>query len=291
MLIEIVRSLRPQQWIKNLFIFAPLLFSQNLFVFTKGLRVLGAFILFCLISGASYILNDLRDLEEDKKHPLKRNRPLPSGKLKKKPALAALLLIVVMSLSIALAWDRSFGLILLLYFLVQIGYSLWLKHVVILDVFLVAAGFVLRVVGGGLVIDVFISPWLLICTLLLALFLALSKRRHELLLLDDKAAGHRPILSEYSPYLLDQMIAVVTASTVISYCLYTIAAETIAKFGTEHLYVTVPFVLYGIFRYLYLIHRRSGGGMPETLILKDKPLLLAIILWVVTAALIIYYKV
>ncbi|MCJ7679797.1 MAG: decaprenyl-phosphate phosphoribosyltransferase [Candidatus Aminicenantes bacterium] len=291
MLIEIVRSLRPQQWIKNLFIFAPLLFSQNLFNLSMGLRVLGAFVLFCLVSGASYILNDLRDLEEDKNHPLKRKRPLPSGRLKKKPALTALVLLAVLSLFTALLWQPSFGLVLGLYFLVQIGYSFWLKHIVILDVFLVAAGFVLRVVAGGLVIAVTISPWLLICTLLLALFLALSKRRHELLLLDDKAAGHRPILSEYSPYLLDQMIAVVTASTVISYCLYTIAAETVVKFGTEHLYVTVPFVLYGIFRYLYLIHRRSGGGMPETLILKDKPLLLAIILWVVTAALIIYYKV
>jgi len=290
-LIEIIHSLRPQQWIKNLFIFAPLLFSRNLFDLSMGLRVLGAFFLFCLISGASYILNDLMDLEEDKNHPLKRQRPLPSGRLKKKSAFFALVLISVLSLFTALVWNTSFGLVLLLYFLVQIGYSLWLKHIVILDVFLVAAGFALRVIAGGLVISVTISPWLLICTLLLALFLALSKRRHELLLLDDKAAGHRPILSEYSPYLLDQMIAVVTASTVISYCLYTIAAETIAKFGTEHLFATVPFVLYGIFRYLYLIHRRSGGGMPETLILKDKPLLLAIILWVISAALIIYYKV
>ncbi|MBU2437748.1 MAG: decaprenyl-phosphate phosphoribosyltransferase, partial [Acidobacteria bacterium] len=261
------------------------------FDLSMGLRVLGAFFLFCLISGASYILNDLMDLEEDKNHPLKRQRPLPSGRLKKKSAFFALVLISVLSLFTALVWNTSFGLVLLLYFLVQIGYSLWLKHIVILDVFLVAAGFALRVIAGGLVISVTISPWLLICTLLLALFLALSKRRHELLLLDDKAAGHRPILSEYSPYLLDQMIAVVTASTVISYCLYTIAAETIAKFGTEHLFATVPFVLYGIFRYLYLIHRRSGGGMPETLILKDKPLLLAIILWVISAALIIYYKV
>lgn len=290
-MIEIIHSLRPQQWIKNLFIFAPLLFSRNLFDLSMGLRVLGAFFLFCLISGASYILNDLMDLEEDKNHPLKRQRPLPSGRLKKKSAFFALVLISVLSLFTALVWNTSFGLVLLLYFLVQIGYSLWLKHIVILDVFLVAAGFALRVIAGGLVISVTISPWLLICTLLLALFLALSKRRHELLLLDDKAAGHRPILSEYSPYLLDQMIAVVTASTVISYCLYTIAAETIAKFGTEHLFATVPFVLYGIFRYLYLIHRRSGGGMPETLILKDKPLLLAIILWVISAALIIYYKV
>jgi 4-hydroxybenzoate polyprenyltransferase len=256
-----------------------------------GLRVLGAFVPFCLIPGASYILNDLRDLEEDKTHPLKRQRPLPSGRLKKKPALTALVLLAGLSLFTALVWQPAFGLVLVLYFLVQIGYSIWLKHIVILDVFLVAAGFVLRVIAGGMVIAVTISPWLLICTLLLALFLALSKRRHELLLLDDKAAGHRPILSEYSPYLLDQMIAVVTASTVISYCLYTIAAETVSKFGTEHLYVTVPFVLYGIFRYLYLIHRRAGGGMPETLILKDKPLLLAIVLWVITAALIIYYKV
>jgi 4-hydroxybenzoate polyprenyltransferase len=172
----------------------------------------------------------------------------------------------------------------------QISYSFRLKHVVILDVFIVAAGFFIRVIAGGLAIEVYISPWLLICTALLALFLAMSKRRHEIILLEQDAKNHRPILREYSPYLLDQMIAVVTASTVIAYCLYTISEETITKFGTTRLIFTVPFVLYGIFRYLYLIHQKSEGGTPEVLILKDKPLLLDILLWIVCAGIIIYFK-
>ncbi len=176
------------------------------------------------------------------------------------------------------------------YALLQTAYSLKLKHVVILDVFLVAAGFVLRVVAGGLVIGVPLSHWLLICTTLLALFIALSKRRHEIVLLEAEAASHRPILKEYSAYLLDQMISVVTASTVIAYCLYTVSPETIAKFGTPNLIFTMPFVLYGIFRYLYLVHKKGQGGSPEEMILRDRPLLLAVALWVAAAMVILYLK-
>ena len=192
---------------------------------------------------------------------------------------------------LSLCLNLEFFLLLTSYFILQIFYSFWLKNVVILDVFIVAAGFFLRVLAGGLVIEVYVSPWILICTLLLALFLALSKRRHELILLDAEAKNHRPILGEYSPYLLDQMIAVVTASTVISYCLYTISTETITKFGTKNLIFTVPFVLYGVFRYLYLIHQKAEGGTPEMLIIKDKPLLISIFLWILTASSIIYFKV
>lgn len=281
--------MRPQQWLKNLFIFAPLIFSENVFDREMLLRTLLAFGVFCLLSGALYILNDLKDLEEDRLHPLKSKRPLAAGRLKKRQAVGAFFILSFISLVLAEVVNQEFLLICVIYFVLQTAYSFALKHVVILDVFIVASGFFLRVIAGAVAIKVQISPWLLICTTLLALFLALSKRRHEILLLDEKAVNHRPILKEYSPYLLDQMISVVTASTVIAYCLYTISGETIEKFGTNKLILTVPFVLYGIFRYLFLIHQRAEGGTPETLILKDRPLLLDIFLWIVSAALIIYF--
>jgi len=177
-----------------------------------------------------------------------------------------------------------------IYFVIQLLYSFWLKHVLIVDVFVIAAGFLIRVVAGGVAIEVSLSSWLLICTILLSLFLAMSKRRHEIILLEENASNHRPILAHYNPYLLDQMIAVVTASTLISYCLYTISEETVAKFQTKNLIFTVPFVLYGIFRYLYLIHQRYEGGSPEALIIKDKPLLVDIFLWIVSVVIILYVK-
>jgi 4-hydroxybenzoate polyprenyltransferase len=287
-LFEIVKTLRIKQWIKNLIIFAPLIFSQNVFNLPLLLKSVLAFVLFCLISGAAYILNDLKDLEEDKLHPLKSKRPLASGRLNKSQALFTFFFLVIISLIGAFLINISFFIALGVYLVLQFCYSFWLKHVVILDVFLIAAGFFIRVIAGGLVIEVQLSPWLIICTILLALFLALSKRRHELVLLNASAEIHRPILKEYNPHLLDQMIAVVTASTVISYCLYTISSETIDKFGTKNLIFTVPFVLYGIFRYLYLVHQKKEGGSPEVLLIKDKPLLIDIFLWIATAALIIY---
>ncbi|MFC2165443.1 decaprenyl-phosphate phosphoribosyltransferase [Acidobacteriota bacterium] len=286
----VLDSMRPQQWLKNFFIFAPLIFSQNVtnpFLFK---RTLLAFAIFCLLSGSVYILNDLKDMEEDKLHPLKSKRPIASNKLKRSYAIIAFVVVSAISFLLCLLLNMNFFYIALFYLILQIAYSFRLKHVVILDVFIVAAGFFIRVIAGGLAIEVYISPWLLICTALLALFLAMSKRRHEIILLEQDAESHRPILKEYSPYLLDQMIAVVTASTVIAYCLYTISEETIAKFGTTKLVFTVPFVLYGIFRYLYLIHQKSEGGTPEVLILKDKPLLLDIFLWIVCASIIIYFK-
>lgn len=288
-LVELFKSIRPQQWLKNFFIFAPLIFSENIFNLSMFLQTLLAFAVFCLLSGALYILNDLKDLEEDRLHPIKSKRPLASGELKKRQAIAAFVILSFISLLLASLVNEGFLWVCLVYFFLQVAYSFALKHVVILDVFIVASGFFLRVIAGAVAIQVQISPWLLICTTLLALFLALSKRRHEILLLDEEAMNHRPILKEYSPYLLDQMISVVTASTVIAYCLYTISGETIEKFGTNKLILTVPFVLYGIFRYLYLIHQKAEGGTPETLILKDRPLLLDIFLWIISAALIIYY--
>lgn len=256
---DLLQSLRPTQWTKNLFIFAPLVFAMDFFKPDLWLKTGAAFALFCLFSGSIYLTNDVFDLEEDKRHPKKSRRPLASGRITKFQAVFAAVVLAVLSLALAFLLNRNFFIVCLVYGILQLAYSLKLKHVVILDVFLVAAGFVIRVFAGGLVIDVPLSSWLLICTMLLALFLAMSKRRHELMLLEGNASSHRPILKEYSAYLLDQMIGVVTASTVIAYCLYTVSEETAAKFGTNNLIFTTPFVLYGIFRYLYLVHQKGMG--------------------------------
>lgn len=284
----IVRSLRPHQWSKNFFVFAPLIFAQKILDWTATAQVVAAFCIFCLLSGSLYIFNDLADYAQDRQHPKKRYRPIASGIISRRLALSTFIVLSILSLSTALLLRFEFFLVALSYFILQILYSLKLKHVVILDIFIISAGFFLRVIAGGLVIAVPLSSWLLICTILLALFLSMSKRRHELVLLNANAGEHRPILREYSPYLLDQMISVVTASTLIAYCLYTISEETIAKFGTRNLVFTTPFVLYGIFRYLYLIHQKKEGGSPEELILKDKPLLINIALWLATVGIILY---
>jgi 4-hydroxybenzoate polyprenyltransferase len=286
----LLQSMRPKQWTKNLILFAALIFSQQFLHPLSLFKTIAAFFIFCIISGCVYIINDLFDLKQDKIHPIKCKRPLASGALT--PSFAILSTVFLLLLSVVsafLATNLMFIFILLLYFLLQIAYSTFLKHVVILDVFSIAAGFVLRAVAGAEVIAVPFSTWLLFCTILLSLFLALSKRRHELILLEDDAIHHRKILFEYSPYLLDQMISVVTASTVITYTLYTVADDTVSKFGTDRLKYTIPFVLYGIFRYLYLIHQKNEGGSPEKVMLNDLPLLTCIMLYGIAVGLILYY--
>jgi len=284
----IFKTMRPRQWTKNLILFAALIFSQSLFQLTMLRDNIIAFIIFCFLSGSVYILNDLIDLEQDRNHPKKSKRPLASGKLKPSTAIISGIILVTLSLISAFCLNANFAWIALGYFILQIAYSTLLKHIVILDVLTVSAGFVLRAIAGGEVIEVPISSWLLICTILLALFLALGKRRHELILLEENAVNHRKILYEYSPGLLDQMISVATASTVIGYALYTMSAETVKKFQTDNLKYTIPFVLYGIFRYLYLIHQRQEGGSPEKILLNDKPLIINIILYLFTIWLFIY---
>ena len=285
----LLRSLRPEQWTKNLLIFAPLIFSRN--VMTEGMfaRTAAAFGCFCLLTSGVYLINDLFDLRTDRSHPIKQNRPLASGRLKPGFAWFAAALFLVLGLTGAELLGGRFVWACLGYVAIQLAYSVGLKHVVVLDVLLLSMGFILRVVGGGLVIEVAISDWLLVCTMMLALFLALCKRRHELVLMGDDAGEHRRVLREYTPYLLDQMIAVVTASTVMAYTLYTIAPETQAKFGTRYLVLTVPFVLYGVLRYLYLVHQREGGGRPERLLLTDPALLIDVALWATAATIIIYH--
>jgi len=286
--VNLVRSLRPSQWTKNLIIFGGLLFGQRLFDVPSVLYASAAFVVFCALSGVVYLLNDVADREADRKHPLKRHRPIASGALSTTSALVVAGIIGAAALGAAFWLRFDFGLFAAAYVGLLAFYSGPLKHVVIIDVLTIAIGFVLRAAAGAVVIDVPISNWLLVVTILGALFLALSKRRHELVLLGDEATSHRASLQEYSPYLLDQMISVVTASTLVAYAFYTINPETVEKFHTTHLGLTLPFLLYGIFRYLYLVHQKEGGGSPAEMLLNDRPLLACVALWAVAVALIIY---
>jgi 4-hydroxybenzoate polyprenyltransferase len=287
-MLALIKTMRPNQWTKNLIVFAGLIFAQQLFVVNSFLKTMMAFGLFCLLSSAIYIINDIRDVESDRAHPLKSKRPIAAGQLSIRAAALAAAGLTLAALALSFWLDREFGYTAVLYFLLLWGYSLYLKHLVILDVLVIAIGFVLRAIAGAVVIDVKFSSWLLLCTILLALFLGLSKRRHELILLGDNAHSHRKILQEYSPHLLDQMIGVVTASTLMAYALYTMADETQAKFGTSYMIVTIPFVIYGIFRYLYLIHQKDEGGSPTTILVSDKPILINVLLWAVVSVLLIY---
>ncbi len=280
-------SLRPHQWLKNLVVLAALVFSKHLFDASALAQAALAFVVFCALAGAVYLVNDLADLERDRLHPVKRTRPLASGALPKPVARAAAASLLVAALVLSFSLGAGFLLCTLAYTVLGLAYSLALKHVVILDVLTVALGFVLRAVAGAVAIGVQFSPWLVVCTILLALFLVLAKRRHELVTLED-AAAHRGILAEYSPYLLDQMIAVVTASCLTAYAFYTLAPETVEKYRTERLALTIPFVIYGIFRYLYLVHRRDQGGSPGDVLLTDRPLLAAVALWAAVMVLIVY---
>lgn len=286
---DVIQLLRPAQWSKNAILFGAILFSKHLFDPPALLRVVLAFASFCLVASAAYVMNDLRDAERDRRHPQKRHRPIPAGRVRPNAALVIGLVVGGAGLALAAALGSRFLLLVLFYLAWQVAYTFLMKEVVILDVMALATGFVLRAVAGGVVINVPISPWLVICTFLLALFMGFAKRRHEVILLDASAADHRRSLREYSPYFLDQMTAVVTASTVLAYATYTVSPEVREKLGTEYLYLTIPFVLFGIFRYLYLVHQKEEGGNPTQLMLTDLPLIVDVLLWALTAALILYW--
>ena len=271
--------MRPRQWLKNTFVFAALVFSRSFTDSGAILRALAAFVIFSLLSGAVYLLNDLADAAEDRLHAGKRGRPIARGSLSGRTALAAALAAGAAALAAAFLINLHLGLLAAGYLLLMILYSLILKRMVIVDALAIAFGFIFRVTAGGVAIAVPVSEWLLICTFLLALFLALCKRRHELILMGEGAADHRKILAEYSPVLLDQMIAVVTSSAVMAYGLYTLWPRTRLEISPR-LYYTIPFVLYGIFRYLYLVHRKEGGGEPGRTLMADRALLINVILWV-----------
>ncbi|MGQ9705727.1 MAG: decaprenyl-phosphate phosphoribosyltransferase [bacterium] len=291
MLKEIVKLMRPNQWIKNTIIFAAVIFSKNFFNINYIAKSLIGFGVFCCASGSVYIFNDITDVEQDRKHPEKSKRPIAEGKVSIAIAFVFFFILAVGSLFLSYFFvNVHFGNVVALYLSINILYSLIFKRIAILDVVVLSLNFVFRAVAGVYAIapTLEFSTWLVICTFFLSLFLALSKRRAEIVLLEDKAEGHRRALKDYSPKLLDEMIAVVTASTVMSYTLYTISSSTVQKFGTVNLVYTIPFVVFGIFRYLYLIHIQKEGGTPTRLVYKDKPLMINIILWVITAMLILY---
>ncbi len=284
----LVRSLRPEQWSKNLIVFAALIFARRLLDPAAVGHSLAAFLIFCALSGVVYLFNDVSDREADRRHPLKSRRPIASGALAAGTALVWAAILAAVALAAAFRLGLAFGIVAVVYLVLSGLYTTWLKHIVILDVLVIAIGFALRAQAGGLAIGVPVSDWLLVCTILLALFLGLSKRRHELTLLAGRATEHRRILEEYSSYLLDQMIGVVTASTLVAYLIYCTSPETIERFGTDLLVLTAPFPIYGIFRYLYLVHRKEGGGSPSEMLLTDRPLLACVGLWGLAIIAIIY---
>jgi 4-hydroxybenzoate polyprenyltransferase len=286
----LISALRPGQWTKNLFVFAAIFFSKSLLHPHAVVKVCLAFVLFCLVAGSTYIFNDLCDRESDSKHPVKSKRPIASGRLSARSATGLMLVCLAISFTGAYLLSVPFFIVCVVAMVLQVLYSLALKKIVIVDVFVIAVAFVLRVVAGGVVIGVEISSWILICTMLLALFLALGKRRHELTMIASGIANHRKVLAEYSSQLLDQMLSIVAASTVITYALYTMWESTKLKFHTQNLIFTIPFVLYGIFRYLYLIHTRHEGGNPENTLVTDKPLYINILLWICASGIILYVK-
>jgi 4-hydroxybenzoate polyprenyltransferase len=286
--LSLLLSLRPSQWTKNLFVFVGLIFAERLFDPTAAATAFAAFLVFCALSGVVYLVNDVRDREADRGHPVKSRRPIASGALSPAAATTAAVVIGVVAIAGAFLINVAFGIVSVAYLGLLTLYSASLKHIVIIDVLTIAGGFVLRALAGAVAIEVRFSHWLLLLMLLGALFLALSKRRAELVTLAGGASGHRPSLAEYSPYLLDQMIGVVTASTLLAYAFYTISPDTVARFGTDRLLWTVPFPLYGIFRYLYLVHQREGGGNPSEVLLTDRPVLICVALWGLSVIAILY---
>lgn len=284
---NILKLIRVKQWIKNFFLFAPLIFSHHLFDWNYVLISIEAFFAFCFISSVVYIINDITDLEQDRNHPVKKNRPLASGKISK--ANAILISFIFFSGMILIAYDLNpkFKFALLVYFLVNLLYSFKLKQIVLLDIFFIAFGFMIRIVAGGLAIDVHISSWLILTTLFLSLFLAVTKRRSELAVIENNLST-RKVLSDYSIMFADQMATISAAGTVIAYALYTVSERTREIFQTENLIFTTPFVVYGIFRYLYLVHKKNLGENPTQIITTDVPMIVNIFLWVIVSIGIIY---
>lgn len=277
-LIALLKTMRPRQWAKNAFVFVPILFDGKLTHIPSLTKTILAFVLLCFMSSAVYIMNDLIDIDTDREHPAKRNRPLPSGQLGITTARTAAVLLAVGSLVAGFLLSARFGVVLLAYLALQIAYTFWLKHVVLVDVSVVTVGFILRIAAGVTIINVQrFSPWLYVFGGFLALFMALGKRRHELVLLGQNAGNHRAILSEYNLDLIDRLLGIVTTSAIVAYSLYTFLAEGLP--ANHAMMLTIPFVLYGIFRYLYLIHVRGEGGAPEDILLRDRPLQITLALW------------
>jgi 4-hydroxybenzoate polyprenyltransferase len=293
MILALLESMRPKQWIKNLILFAPLAFAQKLLDLPLGLRAALAFAAFCLASSGVYLVNDILDREADQHHPEKKDRPIASGRVSVSAAAAFAVILFAGALAIAAFVRLELLLIVGAYIALNLAYSTVLKRMVIIDAFCIAFGFVLRIFAGAKALgepghEIEISTWILLCTLLGSLFLAFCKRRHELGL-EENASSHRAILAEYSTRFLDQMISITTACTVMAYALWTISDATVEKFHTNKLFWTVPFVCYGIFRYLYLVHQKNQGGSPSKIFLSDKPLIANIVLWMAAVVAILYF--
>jgi len=288
-LAAMIRLARPHQWIKNALVLAALVFGQRLFVLHDVIRAVIAFVAFCALASAGYVLNDIADRDADRLNPEKCDRPLARGDLSVAAAGRTALTLAAIAAVLSLVLGPAFVGIAALYAGLQLAYSLWAKHEVIVDVIAVAIGFVLRAFAGGVAIHVSVSPWLVFITFVLALFLVLARRRHELIALGDDAVAHRSALSYYSVRLVDQMISIVAGASLVSYMIYTASAEVEEKLGTSHLYLTVPFVAFGILRYLYLIDERDEGGDPALVLLHDRPLMFAIVLWILTEIALLYF--
>jgi 4-hydroxybenzoate polyprenyltransferase len=291
-----VQVLRPYQWTKNLIIFAAVLFSPTQLAKNPAawVKIIQAFAAFCLMSGAIYVINDIFDLENDKVHPEKRKRPIAAGLISVSFAWFYGLGLAVIAAFWGFALESSYGWVLVAYFVINLAYSMGVKHIVILDILFLSMGFVLRALGGVLVLShlmthFYLSSWLALCALLLSMFLVLGKRRHEMIMLDNNAALHRQILGSYSISFLDQLISVVCAATIISYCLYTISEDTLKLYHTKNLFLTVPFVIYGVFRYMYLIYKKTEGGDPSRLLFRDLPTLINVFLWIIVSAVVVYF--
>ncbi|WP_124116434.1 decaprenyl-phosphate phosphoribosyltransferase [Paenibacillus xylanexedens] len=273
----LIRLLRPKQWTKNLLLFAALLFSFEEIRAETILATLLGFILFSLVAGCVYILNDFVDRDRDRQHPVKKYRPMASGQVNPSHALLFGIILLILSVGTAFMMNPLFGVLCIVYFMLNVSYSFVLKHLVILDMMTIAAGFVLRAIAGGVLIHVPFTPWFLICTMLLSLFLAIGKRRNELTLLEGNTGSHRKVLDNYSITLLDQFNTIVTTATIISYSLFTFTSDR-----TIHLMWTIPLVIYGMFRYLYLIHMKNQGGSPDRVLFEDKPILITVMLYVIS---------
>ena len=283
------RLLRPHQWVKNGFVLAPLIFAGKLLDVPSLILGIAAFAVFCLVSSGVYAFNDVFDREQDRNHPTKKNRPVAAGEIGVLTASMIGTGLFAAGILGAITIGKAFLLWVVLYLLLQFGYNVAFRNIVILDILAIAMGFVIRAVAGSLAIGVIISPWLILCTLLIALFLGFAKRRQEIVLMGDAASAHRSILKDYTVPLLDQLIGIVTAATIVCYAIYTLTPEVTERLGSRYMILTLPFVLYGIFRYLYLVHVLEKGGSPTRDLLTDKPLLLSIGLWTITSVALIYF--
>lgn len=281
---------RPHQWIKNGLVLAALVFSQRLFILHETILAVTALVAFCALSSFAYALNDIQDREADRLNPEKRHRPLASGDLATSEAVTFAVVVGAIALAMSIALGRGFLGVAAVYIALQFAYSMWAKRVVVLDVIAIAIGFVLRAFAGGIAIDAPVSPWLVFITFALALLIALSRRRHELIALGDAATAHRGALAHYSVRLIDQMISIVAGATLVGYMIYTASGEVEAKLHTQYLYLTVPFVAFGILRYLYLIDEFNEGGDPARLLVRDRPLLIAVVLWIATDVVLLYWR-